>query len=191
LSAESLILSWSFIHSFILECLEDQALNMSKKRTIDSFFGIDPSKKQRVSSLLDEVNTTPPAGRLMSHILPIVTGPQTSASSPHSNHLTYPFPIPELPLALSHELVSLPARPGRTINDQPDLDLVYFEPYIPTYLAKELFQFLRSQLPFYRVEYKIKRGGIETLIRTPRSCFPNESLKSDPVRNYLGPRAHR
>lgn len=63
---------------------------------------------------------------------------------------------------------SLPAREGKTINDQPDLDLLYFEPYIPGYISRELFQFLRAELPWYRVEYDIKRGGIETHIRTPR-----------------------
>lgn len=31
-----------------------------------------------------------------------------------------------------------------------------------------MFQFLRQELPFYRVEYKIKRGGIEAQIKTPR-----------------------
>lgn len=54
------------------------------------------------------------------------------------------------------------------MNDQLDLDLVYFEPYIPSYMAKDLFEFLRSELPFYRVEYDIKRGGFQTHIRTPR-----------------------
>lgn len=54
------------------------------------------------------------------------------------------------------------------INNQPDLDLLYFEPYIPGYLAKSFFEFLRAELPFYRVEYTIKRGPTETKIRTPR-----------------------
>lgn len=62
----------------------------------------------------------------------------------------------------------MPATVGKEMNNQPDLDLFYFEPYIPSCMAKELFLFLRSQLPFYRVEYKIKRGGIETQVRTPR-----------------------
>ncbi|KAF7524157.1 hypothetical protein G7054_g11508 [Neopestalotiopsis clavispora] len=57
---------------------------------------------------------------------------------------------------------------GRSMTDQPDLDLLYFEPYLPRSSAKELFEFLRSSLPFYRVEYDIKRGGISTHIRTPR-----------------------
>jgi hypothetical protein len=54
------------------------------------------------------------------------------------------------------------------MNDQADLDLLYFQPYIPKYLERQLFEFLRGQLPFYRVEYKIRRGNVETQIRTPR-----------------------
>lgn len=85
-----------------------------------------------------------------------------------STHLNYPCPILQLAPSISKELSSLPARPGREINDQPDLDLLYFEPYVPSYLAKDLFEFLRAELPFYRVEYDINRGGIKTHIRTPR-----------------------
>lgn len=54
------------------------------------------------------------------------------------------------------------------MTDQPDLDLLYFEPYVPRSSARQLFEFLRSSLPFYRVEYDINRGGISTHIRTPR-----------------------
>lgn len=39
---------------------------------------------------------------------------------------------------------------------------------MPTYLAKDLFTFLRAELPFYRVKYSIKRFGVETAINTPR-----------------------
>jgi hypothetical protein len=77
---------------------------------------------------------------------------------------------------LSQEIISLPARPGKSINDQPDLDLLYFEPYVSTYLAKDMFEFLRSELPFYRVEYSIKRGGVETHIRTPRLVICSSSI---------------
>ena len=93
--------------------------------------------------------------------------PQTKSS----HHETYPFPILDFPEYISKEMTSLPARPGRVINDQLDLDLLYFEPYVPSYLAKDIFEFLRVNLPFYRVEYKIKRFGVETQIRTPRSVL--------------------
>ncbi|KAK3994984.1 putative alpha-ketoglutarate-dependent dioxygenase [Cladorrhinum sp. PSN332] len=120
---------------------------MSKKRTIDSFFSRDP-KKQKVTTDSSEVEEEPPS---------------------YSIHDTYPFPIRDLSQSTTKALdSSLPARAGRQINNQPDLDLLYFEPYIPSPLAKELFCFLRSQLPFYRVEYTIERGGTETNIKTPR-----------------------
>jgi hypothetical protein len=80
----------------------------------------------------------------------------------------YPFPISNLPKSTTAELSSLPAMPGREIQDQADLDLIYYEPYLPIYMARELFEFLRSELPFYRVQYTIKRGGLETRINTPR-----------------------
>jgi hypothetical protein len=87
-----------------------------------------------------------------------------------SDHSAYPFPIPQFPNSISAELDSLPSTVGRAINDQTDLDLIYFQPYIPKYLEQDVFQFLRKELPFYRVEYKIKRYGVETNIRTPRYC---------------------
>ncbi len=88
--------------------------------------------------------------------------------NPFSKHHTYPFPIPDFPQSISSSLYSLPSTIGKVVNDQANLDLLYFQPYIPKYLERELFLFLRGQLPFYRVEYKIKRGGMETQIRTPR-----------------------
>lgn len=54
------------------------------------------------------------------------------------------------------------------INDQPDLDLLYFQPFVARRVEKDLFDFLRGQLFFYRVQYKIRRGGMETQINTPR-----------------------
>ncbi|VUC27816.1 unnamed protein product [Clonostachys rosea] len=115
---------------------------MSKKRTIDSFFQAPPKKPRTEEIAKETIETT--------------------------THAKYPFPIKNLPPSLASEIVSLPARPGSEINDQPDLDLLYFKPYIPPYMAKEFFEFLRSELPFYRVEYDIKRGGISTHIKTPR-----------------------
>ncbi|TLD20475.1 hypothetical protein PspLS_08562, partial [Pyricularia sp. CBS 133598] len=109
---------------------------MSKKRTIDSFFG-SSTKKQKTNNPENE------------QIL-------------KSEHSTYPFPILHLPQSISKELISYPAVPARAINDQPDLDLLYFEPYIPSYIARDLFAFLRSSLPFYRVEYTTVFGLDDT-----------------------------
>lgn len=86
-----------------------------------------------------------------------------------STHPTYPIPIPHLP---SHIDVGIqhgtPARQARNITNQPHLDLLYFQPYLARQTANELFRFLRRELPFYRVKYSIKRGGVETAINTPR-----------------------
>ncbi|KAF4819658.1 DNA oxidative demethylase ALKBH2 [Colletotrichum siamense] len=115
---------------------------MSKKRTLDAFFAPSAKKTRKEDETVEAVGK--------------------------STHPNYPCPILELAPSISKELSSLPARPGREIDDQPDLDLLYFEPYVPSYLAKDLFEFLRAELPFYRVEYDINRGGIKTHIRTPR-----------------------
>ncbi|POS78576.1 2OG-Fe(II)oxygenase superfamily protein [Diaporthe helianthi] len=120
---------------------------VSQKRTIDSFF-TPPAKQQKVEAKT-EPNTHEVSGVV-------------------STHPTYPFPIPGLPTHIEKELSLLPATQGRVINDQLDLDLLYFQPYVPGYLAKETFNFLRSELPFYRVKYTIKRGPIETQVNTPR-----------------------
>ncbi|KAF0332685.1 DNA repair family protein [Colletotrichum asianum] len=115
---------------------------MSKKRTLDAFFAPSAKKTRKEDETVEAIGK--------------------------STHPNYPCPIVELASSVSKELSSLPARPGREINDQPDLDLLYFEPYVPSYLAKDLFEFLRAELPFYRVEYDINRGGVKTHIRTPR-----------------------
>jgi hypothetical protein len=57
---------------------------------------------------------------------------------------------------------------GKGMDDQPDLDLLYFQPFIPHAIERSLFEFLRSELFFYRVMYTIKRLGTETQINTPR-----------------------
>ncbi|KFG86843.1 DNA repair family protein [Metarhizium anisopliae] len=116
---------------------------MAQKRTLDAFFTAVPKRRKE-------------------------NEPDQDAQAGHSAHPAYPFPIANLPALMVRDVASLPARPGRRINDQPDLDLLYFEPYIPAYLGKQMFDFLRSELPFYRVEYGIKRGGYQTHIVTPR-----------------------
>lgn len=54
------------------------------------------------------------------------------------------------------------------MNDKLDLDLVYYQPYIPPAISTGLFEFLRQELPFYRVQYTITRFGKKTDINTPR-----------------------
>ena len=91
-----------------------------------------------------------------------------SSKVKYSNHPAYPFPIPHFKSSITSSLDSLPSTVGKAINDQPDLDLLYFQPYIPKYLERQIFEFLRSELPFYRVRYMIKRGGVESEVNTPR-----------------------
>ncbi|KAI0401854.1 DNA repair family protein [Xylaria palmicola] len=125
----------------------------SNKRTIDAYFGLSQAKKARTSdtsTLRDNptaLNSVPPS---------------------YSTHASYPFPIPQLPADLEAAISGLPARAPRAIADQPDLDLLYFEPFLSRRVARQLFEFLRAELPFYRVEYDITRGGTNTHIRTPR-----------------------
>ncbi|QDS68337.1 hypothetical protein FKW77_010703 [Venturia effusa] len=114
---------------------------MSKKRTLDSFF----SPKAQVHKK-----------------------PRLESKEAPSNHATYPFPVPQFPPDMIDSLGFVPATEGRAINDQPDLDLLYYQPYIPKDTEKELFEFLRKELFFYRVKYQIKRYGVEQQISTPR-----------------------
>ena len=109
------------------------------KRPLDNFFKPTQSKKARVES-----------------------------SDDASDHATYPWSILQLPPDLNASLGFAPATEGKAINDQPDLDLLYFQPYTSRDVAKDLFDFLRDSLFFYRVQYKIKRGLVETQINTPR-----------------------
>ncbi|EGR47777.1 uncharacterized protein TRIREDRAFT_63869 [Trichoderma reesei QM6a] len=117
---------------------------MSQKRTIDAFFGPPPKRSRS-----DVTKGT---------IIP----EEQDETILKTHHPNYPFPIAELPASISKELSSLPARPPRTVNNEPDLDLLYFEPYVPDYLARQLFQFLRAELPFYKVEWTTVFGLDET-----------------------------
>ncbi|KAI4153357.1 MAG: hypothetical protein L6R39_001596 [Caloplaca ligustica] len=121
---------------------------MPKKRALTEFFLPTSQKKSRISP-------------------PPTCSPPTGANNP-SSHPTYPFPVPQLPAYIHDKLSESPSAEGQAINDQPDLDLLYFQPFVAKSIEKDLFEFLRSQLFFYRVQYKIKRGGMETQINTPR-----------------------
>jgi alkylated DNA repair dioxygenase AlkB len=88
--------------------------------------------------------------------------------SQYTRHPTYPFPIPHLPSSITDELEKLVTAQGKEINEQQHLDLLYFQPFVPTTISHQIFTFLRSELFFYRVKYTIKRFGKETLVNTPR-----------------------
>lgn len=125
---------------------------MSKKRSLENFFTPTSQKKVRL--------TAAPA--------PSEGNQVDTSSAVVSNHTTYPFPVSQLPPHLAEQLNEVPASPGKEIDDQPELDLLYFQPYIPKSVERDLFQFLRSSLFFYRVQYTIKRYGSDTHINTPR-----------------------
>lgn len=147
---------------------------MSKRpRTLDGYFSTPPIKKAR-GVPGDDHQTAPIVKDAMAKEPEQDPKDQKSSLSPvtttteQSIHHTYPFPIPHLPHGLVEILNFSPAIEGRIINDQPDLDLVYYQPYIPQEIQQTIFDFLRRELFFYRVKYTIKRGEIETLIHTPR-----------------------
>jgi hypothetical protein len=119
-----------------------------RSRPLDSFLIPPPSKKTKI------VNEHPPNG--------------DSTAVQHSNHPTYPVAIPYLPSEIAEILNFAPASEPRVMNEQPDLDLLYFQPYIPKDISQGLFEFIRRELFFYRVRYNIKRGTTETQINTPR-----------------------
>lgn len=117
------------------------------KRTLDAFFK-PPPKRTKQSSEEQDVIVQPP-----------------------DTHETYPHPISKLPIDIEKALQngdSTPARQPKIMNKQPDLDCLYFQPFIPRATANSLFRFLRAELPFYRVVYFAKRGGTDVEIRTPR-----------------------
>ena len=120
------------------------------KRTLDTFFSSTP-KKLRIE----------PTTKVESQ-------PENVPSSALTRHPTYPWPVPHLPPHIASEVELLVNVQGKEIKDQGHLDLLYFQPFIPKSIEKELFNFLRSELFFYRVKYTIKRFGKETLINTPR-----------------------
>jgi len=124
------------------------------KRTLDGFFSSAP-KKPRIES---------------APVASLEKGAEPSPAVPckATNHPTYPWPVPHLPAHISPEVELLVTAQGKEIKDQPHLDLLYFQPFIPKTVERDLFNFLRSELFFYRVKYTIKRFGKETLINTPR-----------------------
>jgi hypothetical protein len=128
---------------------------MSKRpRTLDSFFtSTAAEKKQRTA---DPEITQP------------LESPAVDRQALFSRHQQYPFALPNLPSDIREAINFVPAQDARAINNQPDLDLLYFQPFIPKEIVRDLFQFLRNELFFYRVKYNIKRGPVETQINTPR-----------------------
>ncbi|KIW87677.1 uncharacterized protein Z519_11651 [Cladophialophora bantiana CBS 173.52] len=121
------------------------------KRTLDTYFSTP--KKTRLDA--------PIQGRAENN-------PPTKSVTKTTDHPTYPWPISYLPIHVASEIELLGTAQATEIKDQHHLDLLYFQPFVPKSIDKELFEFLRSELFFYRVKYTIKRFGKETLMNTPR-----------------------
>lgn len=116
----------------------------------------------------------------------ITTIPDTSSDSstiqiPPNIHTNYPFPIPRLPPSISQAISTAPTKQPKLLNHLPHLDLLTYEPYLGAKASREYGEFLRRELPFYRVEYKLTRFGKPTDIKTPRftvSMLPLLRLRS-------------
>ncbi|GLA12275.1 alpha-ketoglutarate-dependent dioxygenase alkB 2 [Aspergillus niger] len=134
---------------------------MSKR--ISTFFQPLPSKKLKP----DATTTAQSSSSSSSSSSTTTTVPPKPSTYTH--HPSYPIPIRDPPSTIATPLLSNPApRPPKALTNHPHLDLLYFQPFLPSPLARDLFQFLRNELPFYRVRYTIRRGGTETSINTPR-----------------------
>jgi alkylated DNA repair dioxygenase AlkB len=116
------------------------------KRTIESFYKTVSPPSKKIKADEERIPTT------------------------FTTHASYPHPIADLPPSIANALATINSESTspKIINNQPHLDLLYFHPLIPQAAARDLFQFLRRELPFYRVQYSIRRGGINTQINTPR-----------------------
>ncbi|KAJ9319418.1 hypothetical protein DTO271D3_187 [Paecilomyces variotii] len=136
------------------------------KRTLHAFFKPSSSSSPQAKKSRTDTTSTPTT----EEITPTSQKQEDDPAVPPSSiHPTYPFPIAALDSSLSTSLsLDTPSNPPKHINNQPHLDLLYFQPYIPHRTAQQLFLFLRRNLPFYRVKYTIRRGSTETIINTPR-----------------------
>lgn len=140
------------------------------KRTLDSFFSPTTKKiKQSTQDVLDHGPSQQKEIKASQALVADASHHSLPKSISTTSHATYAFPIADLPSTISEELDELLlTASGKMIKNQPHLDLLYFEPLIPRSVADELFQFLRSALPFYRVKYTINRFGKSLDINTPR-----------------------
>lgn len=142
----------------------------SRKRSIASFFGpATATKRARLSPAIADQEAEGKVDAVSAKGSDNAEADiDERGKKPASQHASYPHPIAALPSAILDALDHGPAAEARAITDKPDLDLLYYKPYVPASIQHALFAFLRAELPFYRVRYSIKRGGTETTINTPR-----------------------
>nr|POF26274.1 dna oxidative demethylase alkbh2 [Quercus suber] len=147
---------------------------LKRPRTLDTYFSPPPTKKSRTVKDGEPKAEPMPQGEQATE--EDETNQEASVerktdlvtTTNKSTHQTYPFPIFHLPPEMVDVLNFCPATEPRIMNDQPDLDLLYYQPYIPPEIDRDLFKFLRRELPFYRVKYSIQRGSATTQVNTPR-----------------------
>jgi len=140
---------------------------MTTKHTIDSFFVPASRKKAR----MEEAISKPTSG-------PIGEVTQTS------RHLTYPFPIPHLSPHITDQLAQVPASTGKEVSDQADLDLLYFQPYIPKSVERDLFLFSDASSSSTECNTRSSAAASrQTLIHlvTPRSSASINRPRSPPL----------
>ncbi|ODQ50157.1 hypothetical protein SAICODRAFT_73677 [Saitoella complicata NRRL Y-17804] len=89
--------------------------------------------------------------------------PPRSSPGPPSTHATYPFPIASLPFEITSTISS---DSPILLNHKPNLDCVYHRPFLRREGADALFEFLRRELPWYKVIYQ--HSLHKMLITTPR-----------------------
>lgn len=143
---------------------------MSKRATLDAFFSPKANKRQKLTSpTTTSANGAPVDGLKHAEDIAdanVIVGDEEALT--FTRHPSWPVPIANLPDLINEPLDFIPAEEPRTLTNHPHLDLLYFQPYIPQPTANRLFNFLRANLPFYRVKYQIKRGPTPTQINTPR-----------------------
>ena len=140
------------------------------KRTLHSFFSPPAKRSKNDVETLSRRSCSPGTSSNLAKTAntALYETPEVDVSNVTA-HAVYPFPVANFPPSISQELeeLLLSAR-GKIINNQAHLDLLYFEPLIPQPTADQVFRFLRSSLPFYRVKYTITRFGKLVEINTPR-----------------------
>lgn len=116
------------------------------KRTLDAYLVPKPvpttetsSSSKRLKETMTTIETT------TAHNSPN----EESGTIQVEAHSSYPFPIIAIDVDLYTALKeATPDKTPKAINNQPNLDLLYYEPFIPKSAADEYFKFLRRGLLF-------------------------------------------
>jgi hypothetical protein len=131
---------------------------MSTQRTLFSL--VKRQREQAADGETDEAQQTPKLKK-----------PRTSAVDPPS--LVGPSTANPLAIKLPDFDISsgVHDRPGKAILKDPDLDLLYFQPFLRSPERKILFEYLLHELPWYRVRLSFAPGLRTT--ETTKGHVPN------------------